>query len=150
MGNQPDASYRAPSADALPATLYGHFTKEIYRNRPIEVKGGSAWTLHRPTRSGSPALRPNRGNGCHGVSRGLRPRAESGGRGGGDSSGRGVHAFGHGRGGGGGGSGGGGGGCGGSGNSGGGLRRGLQPRRRDISGEALEPNSDKPECTNFD
>jgi len=35
MGIQPDACFPARSADALPATLYGHFTKAIYRNRPI-------------------------------------------------------------------------------------------------------------------
>ena len=28
----------APSADALSATLYGHFTQAIYRNRPVGLK----------------------------------------------------------------------------------------------------------------
>jgi len=35
MGIQPGALLPARSADALPATLYGHFTQAIYRNRPI-------------------------------------------------------------------------------------------------------------------
>jgi hypothetical protein len=35
MGIQPGARFPARSADALPATLYGHFTQAIYRNRPI-------------------------------------------------------------------------------------------------------------------
>ena len=35
MGIQPDARFPARSADALPETLYGHFTQAIYRNRPI-------------------------------------------------------------------------------------------------------------------
>jgi len=35
MGTQPDARFPARSADALPATLYRHFTPAIYRNRPI-------------------------------------------------------------------------------------------------------------------
>jgi hypothetical protein len=30
----------SPSADALPATLYGHFTQAIYRNRPIGRASG--------------------------------------------------------------------------------------------------------------
>jgi hypothetical protein len=36
MGIQPDARSPARSADALPVTLYGHFTQAIYRYRPIE------------------------------------------------------------------------------------------------------------------
>ena len=36
VGIQPDARFPARSADALPATLYGHFTQAIYRNRGIE------------------------------------------------------------------------------------------------------------------
>jgi len=32
---QPGARFPARSADALPAILYGHFTRAIYRNRPI-------------------------------------------------------------------------------------------------------------------
>jgi hypothetical protein len=35
MGSQPGARFPARSADALPATEYGHFTQAIYRNRPI-------------------------------------------------------------------------------------------------------------------
>jgi len=35
MGIQPEARFPARSADALPATLYGHFTQAIHRNRPI-------------------------------------------------------------------------------------------------------------------
>jgi len=35
MGIQPGARFPARSADALPATLYGHSTQAIYRNRPI-------------------------------------------------------------------------------------------------------------------
>jgi len=35
VGNQPGARFPAQSADALPATLYGHFTQAIYGNRPI-------------------------------------------------------------------------------------------------------------------
>jgi len=36
MGVQHDARLLARRADALPATLYGHFTQAIYRNRPID------------------------------------------------------------------------------------------------------------------
>jgi len=36
MGIQPDARFPARSADALPATLHGHLTQAIYRNRPIQ------------------------------------------------------------------------------------------------------------------
>jgi hypothetical protein len=39
MGIQPespDTRLPARSADALPATLYGHFIQAIYRNRPIK------------------------------------------------------------------------------------------------------------------
>jgi hypothetical protein len=36
MGIQPGARFPAWSADVLPATLYGHFTQEIYRHRPIK------------------------------------------------------------------------------------------------------------------
>jgi len=35
MGIQPGDHFPARSADALPATLYGHFTQAIYRNRPV-------------------------------------------------------------------------------------------------------------------
>jgi len=35
MGIQPGARFPARSADALSATLHGHFTQAIYRNRPI-------------------------------------------------------------------------------------------------------------------
>jgi hypothetical protein len=35
MGIQPGARFPARSADALPATLYGHFTPVIHRNRPV-------------------------------------------------------------------------------------------------------------------
>jgi hypothetical protein len=41
MGIQPGARFPARSADALPATLYGHFTQTIYRNWPIK------WNLSR-------------------------------------------------------------------------------------------------------
>jgi hypothetical protein len=34
-GIQPVARFPARSADGLPATVYGHFTQAIYRNRPI-------------------------------------------------------------------------------------------------------------------
>jgi hypothetical protein len=37
MGIKPGDRFPARSADALPATLYGHFTQAIYRNRPIPV-----------------------------------------------------------------------------------------------------------------
>jgi hypothetical protein len=37
MGIQPGARFPARSTDALPATMYGHFTRAIYRNRPIHV-----------------------------------------------------------------------------------------------------------------
>ena len=37
MGIQPDARFPAWSAEALPATLYGHFTQAIYRNQPIDA-----------------------------------------------------------------------------------------------------------------
>ena len=40
MGIQPespDTRLPARSADALPATLYGHFIQAIYRNRPIAL-----------------------------------------------------------------------------------------------------------------
>jgi hypothetical protein len=58
MGIQPGARFPALSADALPATLYGHFTQVIYRNRPItplrlvagerghERRGGGRWHRH--------------------------------------------------------------------------------------------------------
>jgi hypothetical protein len=36
IGIQPGFRFPARSADALTATLYGHFTSAIYRNRPIE------------------------------------------------------------------------------------------------------------------
>ena len=36
MGIQPDARFPVRSADALPATLYGHFIQVMYRNRPID------------------------------------------------------------------------------------------------------------------
>jgi hypothetical protein len=35
MGIQPGARFPARSADAMSATLYGHFTQAIYRNRPV-------------------------------------------------------------------------------------------------------------------
>jgi hypothetical protein len=35
MGIEPGARFPARSADPLPATLYGHFTRAVYRNRPI-------------------------------------------------------------------------------------------------------------------
>ena len=35
MGIQPDARFPTRSADASPATLYGHFTQAAYRNRPV-------------------------------------------------------------------------------------------------------------------
>jgi hypothetical protein len=37
MRIQPYARFPVLSADALPATLYGHFTQAIYRDRPISV-----------------------------------------------------------------------------------------------------------------
>jgi hypothetical protein len=36
MGIQLGARFPAPSAGPLPATLYGHFTQAIYRDRPIK------------------------------------------------------------------------------------------------------------------
>ena len=36
MGIQSGARFPARSADAVPATLHGHFTQVIYRNRPID------------------------------------------------------------------------------------------------------------------
>jgi hypothetical protein len=47
MGIQPDARFPALSADALPATLYGHFTQAIYRNWPIESKLWQQVTIER-------------------------------------------------------------------------------------------------------
>jgi hypothetical protein len=38
MGIQSDARFPMRSADALPATLYGHSTQAIYRNRSTELK----------------------------------------------------------------------------------------------------------------
>jgi hypothetical protein len=38
VGIQPGARFPARRADALPATLYGHFTQAIYRNRPIATR----------------------------------------------------------------------------------------------------------------
>jgi hypothetical protein len=35
MGTQSGARFPARSAEALSATLYGHFTQAIYRNRPV-------------------------------------------------------------------------------------------------------------------
>jgi hypothetical protein len=35
MGIKASTRFHARSADALPASLYGHFTQAIYRNRPI-------------------------------------------------------------------------------------------------------------------
>jgi hypothetical protein len=70
MGIQPDARFPARSADALPATLYGHFTQAIYRNRPIstnpEPKSGRvevpasdrAWQGNRPPILTSDAAAP--------------------------------------------------------------------------------------------
>ena len=43
MGIQPDARFPARSAVALPATLYGHFTQAIYRNRAIEASTGTSY-----------------------------------------------------------------------------------------------------------
>jgi len=37
VGIQPGTRFSARSADALPATLYGHFTQTTCRNRPIET-----------------------------------------------------------------------------------------------------------------
>ena len=45
MGIQPDARFPAWSAEALPATLYGHFTQAIYRNQPIDACHVSALGL---------------------------------------------------------------------------------------------------------
>jgi len=38
IGIQPGARFPARSADALPTTLYGHFTQAINRNRPISAE----------------------------------------------------------------------------------------------------------------
>ena len=44
MGIQPGARFHARIADALPATLYVHFTQAIYRNKPI-VRWGESQPL---------------------------------------------------------------------------------------------------------
>ena len=44
MGIQSGARFPARSADALSATLYGPFTQEIYRNRPIRPLEPGAYT----------------------------------------------------------------------------------------------------------
>jgi len=41
MGIHPGARFPGRSADTLSATLYGHFTQAIYRNRPTELKKGT-------------------------------------------------------------------------------------------------------------
>jgi len=46
MGIQPGALFPARSAVFLPATLYGHYTQAIYRNRPILFRLSLAWGLH--------------------------------------------------------------------------------------------------------
>ena len=51
MGIQPGARFPARSADALPATLYGHFTQAIYQTRPIQLKLSSS--VHRVIRLSS-------------------------------------------------------------------------------------------------
>jgi hypothetical protein len=61
MGIQPGARFSARSADAFPATLYGHFTQAIYRNRPIlltfiEHQGTHMVSSNQPS-SQSPAAR---------------------------------------------------------------------------------------------
>jgi hypothetical protein len=47
-GIQPGARFPARSADALPATVYGHFTEATYRNRPIAVDRGRILGLNNP------------------------------------------------------------------------------------------------------
>ena len=56
MGIQPGARFPARGADALTATLYGHFSQAIYRNRPIS----SCATIRR---AGSGARQPVRHDG---------------------------------------------------------------------------------------
>ena len=55
MGIQPGARFPARSADALPATLYGHFTQAIYRKRPIgrPCRVGDVGALNLPRCSGA-------------------------------------------------------------------------------------------------
>ena len=48
MGIQPGARFPARSANALPATLYGHFSQAMHRNRPM---------LRRPRSGGVPSAR---------------------------------------------------------------------------------------------
>jgi len=45
MGISPGARFPERSADALPVTLYGHFTQAIYRNRPIELGAMEPFSL---------------------------------------------------------------------------------------------------------
>jgi hypothetical protein len=52
MGNHPCARIPAPSDDALPATLYGHFTQAIHRNRPVALHD-LASNIYRALRCGS-------------------------------------------------------------------------------------------------
>jgi hypothetical protein len=60
MGIHRDARFPELSADALPATLYGHFTQAIYRNRPIYL-----WFWRRPWRAGDSAAKELDGRGLH-------------------------------------------------------------------------------------
>ena len=53
MGIQPDARFPARSADALPATLYGHFIQAMYRNRPIPARRPYIVELRRATKAGA-------------------------------------------------------------------------------------------------
>jgi hypothetical protein len=48
MGIQLGARFLARSADALSATLYGHFTQAIYRDRPIVNKHSPGFESHPP------------------------------------------------------------------------------------------------------
>jgi hypothetical protein len=54
MGIQPGARLPARSADALPATLYGHFTQTIYRNRPVPPMSKLTSRLHSSHPGGKP------------------------------------------------------------------------------------------------
>jgi len=51
MGIQPCARFPARGADALPETLYGHFTQAIYRNRPIQQHSRHASMIGRCVRT---------------------------------------------------------------------------------------------------
>jgi len=109
MGIQPGARFPARSTDALPATLYGHFTQAIYRNRPTRnprvlsymtsydvastnhqsLAGGGGGTNTSSVHS-SPAASP--GHGAFPYNNGIVNGTGPGGGGGGGGGRGGLHA----------------------------------------------------------